>query len=438
MDRRNFVVGSLATFGLLSGCDNSPKPGKALTILGEDSSNLQAIAKYLANNPLTSGIKGKVEATDFTTASNKAISAFTSKSDAYDVVVGYNFDLPKYANNHYVLTVDQLKKEANQTTSFAFEADILPNIWKELGYFQADADSTADPEAVAYPSSANTMIMVYNQAVFDDPRVARAYKEKFGRPFAPPKTWEEFSTVANLVVQANPGFKGVALQGAEGGWLYYEWMNVLFGMGGRTMEKRFGWQSTKQTPLALRTVESARAAELYLSLKPANAGDFFATDAATQRDLMLAGKVGLAIAWTDYVPEFVKAGGFGFAPIPGDVSMIGGGSFFVNRFGAAKKESAELISNLMSAKAQKWMALNGLFPPTRSALSDPEVLAIPYMPAVKASLERGTYMLEAGVDATLISEKITQALQEAWRGDITAETVGARATTLIEAKRSEL
>lgn len=438
MDRRNFVVGSLATFGLLSGCDNSVKSVKKITILGEDSSNLQAISKYLAGNPLGPYINGKVEATDFTTASNKAISAFTSKSNAYDVVVGYNFDLPRYANNHYILTVSELRKEASSSTSFAFEADILPNVWKELGYFQADVDDAAEPEAVAYPSSANTMIMVYNQAIFDDSRVARAYREKFGRAFSPPKTWEEFATVANLVAQANPSFKGVALQGAEGGWLYYEWMNVLFGMGGKTMEKRFGWQSTKKTPLALRTIEAARAAELYLSLKPANAGDFFSTDAVAQRDLMLAGKVGLAIAWTDYVPDFVKTGGFGFAPIPGDVSMIGGGSFFVNRFGAAKKESADLISNLLSPKAQKWMALNGLFPPTRSALSDPDVLAIPYMPAVKASLERGTYMLEAGVDATLISEKITQALQEAWRGDIAAETVGARATTLIEKQRSEL
>lgn len=438
MDRRNFVVGSLATFGLLSACDNSRKSARSLTILGEDSSNLQAISKYLKSNPLASGMKSKVEATDFTTASNKAISAFTSKSNAYDVVVGYNFDLPRYANNHYILTVDELKKEASKSTSFAFEADILPNVWKELGYFQADVDGTVEPEAVAYPSSANTMIMVYNQAIFEDPRVARAYQGKFGRPFSPPKTWEEFASVANLVAQANPSYKGVALQGAEGGWLYYEWMNVLFGMGGKTMEKRFGWQSTKKTPLALRTLEAARAAELYLSLKPANAGDFFSTDAASQRDLMLTGKVGLAIAWTDYVPEFVKVGGFGFAPIPGDVSMIGGGSFFVNRFGAAKKESADLISNLMSPKAQKWMALNGLFPPTRSALSDPEVLAIPYMPAVKASLERGTYMLEAGVDATLISEKITQALQEAWRGDLVAESVGARATALIKEQRSAL
>jgi hypothetical protein len=57
------------------------------------------------------------------------------------------------------------------------------------------------------------------------------------------------------------------------------------------------------------------------------------------------------------------------------------------------------------------------------------------MPAVRASLERATYMLEAGVDATLISEKITQALQEAWRGNIAADAVGARATTLIQAQR---
>lgn len=434
MDRRLFLS-SAASLGLLAGCNKSSAARSNVALIGEDSSNLQAIARYLKRHAPGLDFSTTVDATDFVSASSKAMTAFTRKSGAYDLVLGYNFDLPRYVNNHYLLSVEELKKQASPNTSFAFEADLLPNVWKELGYAQSSPGAT---EIFAYPSSANTMILVYNEGIFDDPKIDSAYRAKFGRAFSPPKTWEELAAVALLVPQANPKFRGIALQGAEGGWLYYEWMNFLFGMGGKTMEKAYGWQSTVETPLTLRTVEAARAAQLYLSLKPASAGDFLTMDSVKQRDAMLSREVAFAIAWTDYVPDLAKVGGFGFAPIPGSVSMIAGGSFFLNRYSDAKRESADLVAHLLSAKTQKELALDGLFPPSRSALNDQDVLKKPYMPAVKTSIERGTYMLEAGVDSSLISEKITQALQEAWRGEITAEAVGARASKLIEDQRKAL
>ncbi|AXQ30204.1 extracellular solute-binding protein [Solimonas sp. K1W22B-7] len=443
MQRRQVVIGGLLAAGsaglgtLALTMRTRQKEDAVVSIIGEDSSNLQAIARYLADSQLAVGTRSTVEATNFTTASAKAMTAFTQGSGLYDVVLGYNFDLPRYAENHYVFDVGESKSVARENQSFDFEADLLPNVWKELGYYGSaggvDAD---DSRPVAYPFSANTMVLVYSKEVFSDPRVVQAYRTHFGRDFAPPRTWQEFADTAKLVAEANKAFKGVVLQGADGGWLYYEWMNFLFGMGGKVMEKKYGWQSTIQTPLTLRTIEAARAADLYLSLKSASAGDFFFNDAVRQRDLMLEHKAAFAIMWTDYIPDLAKAGGFGFAPIPGDRSMIAGGSFFINRKTDVPSACVDLISHLLSKPVQKKLALDGLFPPTRSALSDPEVLAKPYMPAVRQSLERGVYMLEAGLDATLISEKITQALQEAWRGEIPSEAVGSRATELIEARRA--
>ena len=101
-------------------------------------------------------------------------------------------------------------------------------------------------------------------------------------------------------------------------------------------------------------------------------------------------------------------------------------------------ESLALIAHLLSKPAQRELALSGLFPPTRSALSDPEVLKKPYMPAVAASLARGVYMAEAGIDSTLIDDKITEVLQRAWRGEIEPAAVGSAATKLIQAGRKSL
>lgn len=444
MDRRLLLLGAgglLAAGGAAWLATREPPRPAASTrpvkIIGEDSSNLQAIKAHLGKDGIEKTFASEVEATDFSTAAAKAMAAFAQGSGAYDIVLGYNFSLSPYVQNHYVLTLEELKKYAPKDLDVGFEQDLLPNVWRELGYYaQPPYQDFARSEPIAYPFCANTMLLAYDEQVFADPKVSSAYRDRFGRAFAPPNTWEEFVEVARLVQTANPAFRGVVLQGAPEGWLYYEWMNFLFGMGGSVMDKAYGWQSDTRTPLTLRTVEAAKAAEVYLSLKPLNAGDFFGTDAVRQRDIMKnERKTAFAIMWTDYIPDLANEGGFGFAPIPGAKSMIAGGSFFVNRRSTAPGDTLGLIAHLLSAPVQKELALAGLFPATRSALSDPQVLAKPYMPAVKASLERGVYMLEAGIDSSLISEKITDALQKAWRGDIPADQVGARAMEDIAAPR---
>lgn len=444
MNRRHLLVGagSAVALGGISwsilgggGSDNELN----VSILGEDSSNLKAISEYLDLPHIRRLFRSEVEATDFNTASEKALSSFAQGSSSPDIVLGYNFSLSPYVRNRYIFTLRELKQFASASTKFDFERDILPNVWSELGYYSKPPHiDNQNIEPVAYPFCANTMVMVYDRKVIDDPAVRRLYRSKFDREFTPPATWEEFADVAQLVVQANPDFRGVALQGAADGWLYYEWMNFLFGMGGSVMEKSYGWQSDALTPLNLRTVEAAKAAQLYLSLKPVNAGDFFSVDAVRQRDIMTERKTAFAIMWTDYIPQLDELGDFGFAPVPGTTSMLAGGCFFVNRKSRSPSAALELIAHLQSPEAQRQMALNGLFPATRIALSDPEVLSRRYMPAVKTSLERGVYMLEAGVDSTLISQRITDSMQRAWRGDISALEVGAEAMREIERDRARL
>lgn len=444
MNRRDLLLGAggVAGVGGISWAllrNPSQDSSQLIRILGEDSSNLQAISAHLQKDGNNRNFPNAVEATDFTTASEKALAAFAQGSSVPDIVLGYNFSLSPYVRNHYVYTIEELKQYRAASTKLDFESDILPNVWKELGYYaKPPFRELSQAEPIAYPFCANTMLLVYDVKVFEDSRVASAYRARFGHDFAPPSSWEEFAEVARLVKAARPDFSGVALQGAPDGWLYYEWMNFLFGMGGSVMDKSYGWQSDATTPLTLRTVEAVKAAELYCALKPVNAGDFFTTDAARQRDIMKERKTAFAIMWTDYIPDLAKLDGFGFAPIPGPRSMIAGGSFFVNRKTKSPGAALSLIAHLQSVPVQKELALAGLFPATRSALSEPQVLAKPYMPAVRTSLERGTYMLEASVDSTLISEKITKALQRAWRGDIAPSQVGEEAAKEITEDRVRL
>lgn len=440
LNRRHAIGLALATGAspALTAC--APK-GQTLSLLGEDSSNLQAIRGELETFKKQYGISVTAEAADFATALTKATADFSTGAGAYDLVLQYNFSLSPFVRNDYVYSIEELKRLAAGAADFKFEDDLLPNVWRELGYFAMPPfDDLQRTQPVAYPFAANTMLLVYNREVLNDPAVSAAYQTAFGRQFAPPTSWDEFARAVLLVHQSNPALYGIALQGAAEGWLYYEWMNFLFGMGGAVMAKTYGWQSNLKTPLTIDSPETARAAEMYLRLKSANAGDFFATDAVKQRDILLEGRTAFGIVWTDYVPDLLRDGGdkFGFAPIPGDKSMIAGGSYFVSKKSRSPEGAAKLMEFLLQPDTQKRMALTGLFPPTKSALNDSEVLNTAYMPAVRDSLLRGVYMCEAGPDSDLISQEITNALQRLWRGELTSADLGSVVAKAVEAGRRTL
>jgi ABC-type glycerol-3-phosphate transport system substrate-binding protein len=440
LNRRLFLAGSasfasLPLLGGLAGCNQQQR----LRLIGEDSSNLAAIRAVLPQFGERSGIETVADATDFTTLFTQANTDFANGSGRFDIVLQYNFSLSPYTRNRYVVTTEELK-QSNPELDYSFEADLLPNVWRELGYYAQPPFTNFDnPVPIAYPFAANTMVLVYNKELLRKPAIAEALRRAFGKPFEIPRTWEELALAARAVREVNHDYYGIALQGASGGWLYYEWVNFLFGMGGKVMNKSYGWQSDLSTPLTLRSPQADQAAALYLSLRHANAGDFFSVDATKQRDLMLERDVAYAIMWTDYLPDLVKEEGvFGFAPIPGDKSMIAGGSFFVNRKSEKRAQATSLINYLLSRRIQKQMALQGLFPPTRPALQDTDVGTMAYMPAVRESLARGVYMLEAGPDSDLIQQEITSALQLAWRRRITPQEVASTATAAIAAKRPGL
>jgi ABC-type glycerol-3-phosphate transport system substrate-binding protein len=210
------------------------------------------------------------------------------------------------------------------------------------------------------------------------------------------------------------------------------------------MSKKFGWASDFSTPLELDTPIALDATRRYLRLKPYNAGDFFSVSASEQRRLMLGGNVALAIMWTDYLfdmvhrPDGTFRQNFGFAPIPGPVSMLAGGIYYVNRDSKHQADAIRYISLVMQPKNQLALVKRGLASPLRSVYADPSISGIPYLSALKASLDRGAYMAEAGPDSDLISNEITRELQRMWKGEISPEAALRNADRSISDDRAHL
>ena len=237
---------------------------------------------------------------------------------------------------------------------------------------------------------------------------------------------------------------GVCLQGANGGWLYYEYCNFLYGMDGSVYNKTYGWEANPNMTLNLTSNNSINATEFYLSLKPFNAGNYFTVDQNEQINILKNENVAMGFVWSDYIFNLAynengeKNNKFGFAPIPGNKSALAGGCFYINKYSEHPQEAINYVINLLQPNMQVELAKKGLCSPLKSVYKDEAVKNIPYSEALLESLERGVYMFEAGPDSDLINQVLTQNIQELWRNDGNVKESLKKAENKIIADRNEI
>lgn len=409
-----------------------------LNVLGESTSTLEAIKARKDGFERSSGVSVNCLMATFEVLQQKANQDLGAGTGLYDVILNYNFSLSSYVGNSWVLTRSEMKNLAPDERLWRFEQDLFPNIWKETGFYPVRKG--AEPEAVGFPFAGNTMLLVYDRKLFSDARQMADFKQRFGRELAPPATWEDFRQVAEFFTQPSNNLHGLVLQGASGGWLYYEWCNFAYSMKGGVLRKDHGWAGDVSTPVILDSPETIAATKFYLGLKPFSAGDYFATGQNEQVKLMKERKGAMAIMWSDVLHDLIRddPNAFGFAPIPGSKSLIGGGIFYVNRKSKHPKQATEFVAYMLKKDEQIKLMQSGLCSPLRSVYDVPEVKAIPYSTALKSSLERGVYMVEAGPDADIILEIVTQAIQRIWRGQASVEEGLASAAQDLRSKRQAI
>lgn len=411
------VILALAV-GIVAYVLNNAGEPSGVIVLGEDFSNLHALKSMKDDYKAKYGVDIEFVGLSFDAFDQKANQDLASGTGLYDVFLHYSSVLHNYAGRNWVLTVNELKEFAPDV-DYAFESDLFPEVWKDSSFYQLESDS--EPTAIGYPFAANTMVLVYNRALFEDVVSREEYKVQFGKELEAPKDWHTFYQLAEFFTNPDKSTFGVVLQGASGSPLYWEWCNFAFGMGGGVMQKEYGWQSFPDTPLIIDSTETIEATRFYASLKPFNYGDFFSTGQAEQQEHMRTKKIAMAIMWSDSLFAVINGpngDNLGFAPIPGDRSMIGGGTFYINKKTKNAKETCRYVARMMQKDTQVRLMKQGLCSGLRSAYEDPEVRKLPYIDAVKESLDRGVYMLESGPDSGLIVETLEATIQQIWRGEI--------------------
>lgn len=415
-----FMITGVAIAFLLWTQSQSVHSHNAVRVLGEDSSNLSAYTSLAEDFHKQANTEVLFDAVTFGQLGTQAANDLKSGGGKYAVILQYNFSLAPYVENNWVAPV----KEVYSPTVIErqhFDTNVFKNALYETCYYYSDPrDKTSPPAQFGFPFAANTMLLVWNKEMFNRESSKEAYQQRYGKPLAVPRTWDEYIQVAEFFTQ--DGEHGVCIQGASGGWLYYELCNYLFSMGTGTTSKKYGWEQTKN--YTINTPENLRTLEYYQRLYRCSSGDYFGVDAAKQVEHMLQGKTAMAIVWSDFVPTIERGRSnlqFGYSPIPGDKSGLAGGAFYINRRSMQIENAAEFVLFAMQEHNQQKLIEKGLCSCLKSAYTPETILKVPYANALSESLERGVFMFEAGADSALIQEKLTHRTQEFIRGSITAE-----------------
>lgn len=417
--KRHFFKSFIILCGLiisLSSCDNK------LTVLGEDSSNLHAFESIKEQYEKEHDVKVAFRPNTFEDANEKANQDFMNQTGVYDIVLQYNFSLSSYVQNNYVMRLDTLLQLADNK-DLGFENDLFPEAWREVGWYYKDPSIPViegNMQPIGFPFATNTMLLVYNKRMFNDPENKEAFRKEFGKELTAPKDWEHFRQIAKFFTNEKKKTYGICMQGS-GDWLYYEYCDFLYGMGGSIFDKKYGWQGNKGNKITINSKEAEEATKYYLSLKKYNKGNYTTVDATEQVKQILEGDVAMGLVWSDYLYGIVQSNHssqFDYAPIPGMHSPIAGGCFYVNRHTKYPKDAIDFILYMMKPDIQVELTLKGLCSPFRSTYDNKDVQnRIPYAKALKESLERGTYMYEAGLESGKVSQIITNHIQRLWSSD---------------------
>jgi multiple sugar transport system substrate-binding protein len=419
-----------------------------LRILAEDVSTTRAIRDETLK-VYSPAMHPKFDLMAYDEMVQKANLDLASGTGVYDIILQYNTALANYIRNKYIVSLSEMRKrfpDRVRQGTFPFEKDLFPKCWKEIGWYKDQWGSGTGEEPYGIPFSANTMIMAYNRELFSNEAYKKEYKERYKTDLVPPRNWQEFKQIANYFNKPNQGIYGICLQGAPY-FIYYEWANLAYSLGGGLMKKTWGWEGDENTQLLLNAPATIEATRLYTDLKQYDASeDFFKTDAVTQVQILKKKKIALALVWSDVVYSLAYENGkplrlYDFAPIPGEVSMLAGGAFYINRRAKSIETAMEFVLNQMNKEKQIALMKIGLCSPLRSVYDTVEVRQIPYANALKISLDRGVYMLEAGPDADAVITILSDALQNLMKDPKGKERVADvlnQAQQEIQKKRSEI
>ncbi|MCD6266814.1 MAG: sugar ABC transporter substrate-binding protein [Thermotogaceae bacterium] len=278
--------------------------------------------------------------------------------------------------------------------------DFIPAVLEEAGKWGG--------KLIGLPFYNNTMLFYYRKDLFEDPKIKKAFKEKYGRELTLPTTWEEVVDIAEFFTKKynpkSPTEYGIALMFPRTHTLFYmyllffgEYRNAPLGIlrhGKADLE--YGEYFTEDHKPAFNSEEGLKALEMMKKLMTYSP-DPLGSDYGETIEYFNQGLVAMVPQWTGPYLMFkttLGADKVGIIPMPGR-SVSGQWALGINKFIPEEKKIAAF--KFITFATTKWADKNkflkfAVAPARMSTLKDPEVRAAdPRVPALEVTYVTQTH-----------------------------------------------
>ena len=138
----------------------------------------------------------------------KTIQNFITHGSAYDVILGPSSWLGDY--NPYVVDLTSM-----------IAADKSLN-WSDVIY---QGNGQWGGKQIAMPLDGDNQLAYYRTDILGDKSLSAAYQKQFGKPLAPPATWDDFMNIARFFGDGKHGVYGVLEAYQHGGQAFWYYMS---------------------------------------------------------------------------------------------------------------------------------------------------------------------------------------------------------------------
>jgi multiple sugar transport system substrate-binding protein len=397
VSRRRLVGGlvSLAGLPLVAGCRGSSQQsatpaggtttgtagsGGTLRIIWakwDPASYLQILSEGFQKE---TGIEVVVDQQPWSSFQDKVFTAFAGKDATYDIIIGDSQWLGKGATEgHYVELTDWMKQNLDTSS-------LSPGGLKYYGEYPKDSG-----KFYALPAEADAVVFAYRKDLFEDPKEKSAFKSRFGRELAVPKTWAELRDVAEFFTRPNnkptPLYGLTPFYSREYDAVTMGYQQILWCWGGS-----WGDEKSYKVEGVLNTQAAYDALQFYVDLKaftpPGSEKNYFVEN----NTLFQQGNVAMAENWFAFMPALTDpklnphAAHTGYFMSPrgpkGHYISLGGQGMSVSSYSKQQEKALQFLQWFAKEETQReWAKLGGLTNHVALLKSEEFLNAQPYNPA---------------------------------------------------------
>lgn len=331
---------------------------KTLRMLTMASPSTSALSKLLPHLEKSAGVRLEM-------------TVLPSLRDVYDVIQSparSRYDLIRMD----VAWLDELGESVYRPLAqIAFDWDgLLSRTIPELGYNFTSAHGVR----CCVPYDPSIQLLFYRRDLFTDPTYKRMYFEQFRQELSVPKTFDDYNRVASFFTRsgnpASPTQYGSTVAIGNVVVSPSEFMARLFAENGRLLDGQ--GRITLDTPEALRALENYR--ETY-SYADRTVYDFWKNALEGFAD----GSAAMTVVFINYASHILNlnmsriAGKLGYAPVPGDRPLLGGGVIGITQSCACPETACAFLDWLYADLVAPVFTMLGGLSPCRSAYQNRDI-----------------------------------------------------------------